>query len=225
VLTPYFRPVFGRLSNYTHTQLLGGQREYSEWLERLGRERDVPVLDLHYCQEISDREALFFDSRHLNGAGAEALGELLGKLYSGERPTPAAWLGTPSRAQHTAMFGQAPPPDAPELATGARHPLSAALGFPQAGKVLDLYARFTLDRAGEWEVVLLDREPSVHGGEYFVQLGPGPFRLVAPPPARAGRWSFGTFELPAGEHGFELHSRTGAPIDWEELLVERAGGP
>jgi len=225
LLTPYYRAVFARHSKYAQALLLGGQADYSAWLERLGRELELPVLDLHYCQEISDHEPYFFDSRHLNGAGSEALGELLGKLYSGARPTPEAWLGTPSRAQRAAIFGHAPPATAPTLPTGVPQPLAAALGFGPGGKLLDAYARFAIERAGTYELVLIDRESRAHSGAYFVRLGPEPYRQVVPPGVPESRSSFGAFELEAGEQIFELHSRTGAPIDWDEVLVAPASRP
>src|SRR5262249_39791306 len=95
-LTPYYESVLARNSKYSEQVLTGANQDYFDWLTRLSRDFDAPLVDLHYCTEISGEPRYFFDTRHLNGPGSAPLGELMGELYSGKRALPPAWSGVPA---------------------------------------------------------------------------------------------------------------------------------
>jgi len=223
LFTPYHRTVFLRRSAYAEELLTGVNAEYIGWVEALAAELDLTLVDLRYCAEISDKDEYFFDARHLNGPGAAALGELLGKLYSGERPLPAAWKGVSGRAAREAILGRVERDQVPVLALEERHALGQALCVRHEGRLSDTYAAFRVERAGAYEVRLVDDGPRARSGTYFVRLGEGNYQVLHAPAEAPRVARVLTAELAVGEHVFEMHTRSGEAIDWAAFEVRPAG--
>jgi hypothetical protein len=205
-LTPYFESVFARRSNYAELVLCGSNAPYYRWLAELSSEFDAPLIDLRYCEELSTRAEYFYDAKHLNGPGSEALGALMAQFFGGARPLPAAWSGAPSRAEREAMLGRVEPTSIPRCVRGAQG-------------VIDLYASFSIERPGTYQVVLEEQEARAHPGAYFVRFG-GEFYQAWSAPPGAGRWTVAaTVALAAGEQTLELHTHTAQSIDWDAFRI------
>ena len=102
-LTPYYESVFRPRSSYARSIATEEFAEYARWLTKTLAENDVPMVNLRYCAEVSRRPECFYDTRHLNGTGAEPTSEILARIFSGERAIPSEWTGVPSRAELEAI--------------------------------------------------------------------------------------------------------------------------
>ena len=219
--TPYFESVFARNSRQSEMLLLGENQPYYDWLTELAREFRSPLVDLHYCAGISGDPRFFFDTRHLTGPGSVPLGELVGELYSGKRPLPAAWSGAPAPAVFDCMFGKLERERVPRLALGERHALDAALGMRNDGRLLDLYASFAIERAGKYRVSLLADPPPAKEPALFVRFGDGHHRRFAPRAEPRRTAVVLEVELEPGERLLEIHAvEPKQPLVWSQLVVE-----
>lgn len=221
--TPYYESVIARHTKHAELVLTGQNEVYFAWLAGLCAESGAPLIDLRYCAEISGEPRYFFDTRHLNAPGAVPLGELLGELYSGRRPVPAAWSGAPAPAQLEFMLGRLERERAPLLALGQPHGLEAAYGVRRGGRLIDLYATFRIERAGTYRVALSDAEPTGKPAPLYVRFGGRHYTRWTPPAdARRARVVLEQ-ALEPGEYLLEIHSASAdQALDWDQFLVAPA---
>jgi len=219
-LTPYYELVLARNSKYSEQILTGANQAYFDWLAGLSAEFDAPLVDLHYCAEISGEPHYFFDTRHLNGPGAAPLGALMGELYAGKRPIPAAWSGVPAPAELEHMLGSFERERVPRLELGARHTLDRTLLVERGGVRLDAYAAFRVERAGTYRVLLSGAQTTPEP-PLFVRLGGAHYARWNPPAEPKPVAGVLETRLEPGEHLLELHSANPKQaLGWDELLVE-----
>jgi hypothetical protein len=214
VFTPFEAPSFARGSVHAWRTLTRSREGHYEWLVELAREHGLELVDLHACPGISEAPALFYDETHLNAAGSERLGALLGELLGGRRPLPEEWRGVPSRAHLAAIFGHEPPQRVAALEVGERVRLAERPELFPLGARTDLYAEVALSAPGAYRLELVPDATRARASGCYARVGDGPMRLM-----RAGRAPAPTpWRLARGVQRLELHAVAGE-LAWSELAL------
>jgi len=201
-LAPFHRDLFIRQSGYTRALLTGKYDEYGRWLRSTLAEHEIPFVDLHCIPQISEDESYFYDGRHLNRVGATPFTDVLADFLLG-KTIPPEWRAHPSPTEVEAMLGPPVLDGVPMLATGERHALRAARLVEEQGRVVDLYARFALERPGRYRVELSGGKRA-EDASYYVRAG-GERWIYWEPRGEPAESDVLALDLPAGEVVLELH--------------------